>query len=690
MMVPSSSSFSRVCILSCMLSLLHGVLAYVGGATVSSTILVIARDSTSAVNSAGLGLQGYGIPYQVLTVPQTGVTSLPALNSTATQGNFGGIVVIGDVTYDYNGLYNSALTSAQWSELYAYQTRFGARMVRLDVFPAAEFGVLALGGNTNDEPLTFTNTTAFPTANLKTDVGISTAGFWHTPATITNGSLAVEVAKFGTAGTAAVINQIGDRQQMAWFLPFALDWSASSNIAQHAWITWVTRGLYVGFRRIYLSAQVDDMFLETELYRPQGQKYRATPADMTAHVRWQSTLNAKLPAGSEFYLEIGHNGNGDIEAGVYTTAGQTSCNPPDAIYYPEQPEVNKEYKKVPGVGDNIWPATPANYSWSLACASIDPLMQWFYVASQRDAFAHISHTFSHADLTNATFSDTSKEIQFNKAWLTQIGLSAAKRFSPKGIIPPAITGLYNADAIRAWMTNGIVNVVGDNTRPGLRNSQNTFWPYITTVDTNGYAGLTVMPRWATLIYYNCDSPDCTLQEWIDTSAGSGNFDSLLANTRESTLRNLMGLHWDPYMFHQANMRVAGIPATTVNGVSGQYSLLMTWLEVITTAMTTYTTWPMRTLKQDDIVQQFVNRQTRDQCSPSMTWKLSTNGASIESVNVFTAGGNRCGTTIPITLPGAVTSTAGATKEQLGTDPLTLWVNMAGASRSYRLSSPLRL
>ena len=74
----------------------------------------------------------------------------------------------------------------------------------------------------------------------------------------------------------------------------------------------------------------------------------------------------------------------------------------------------------------------------------------------------------------------------------------------------------------------------------------------------------------------------------------------------------------------------------------------------------------------------------------MTWTTSSDGASIRSVNVYTAGGNRCGTTIPITVPGAVTDTTGATKEQLGSDPLTLWVTMSGASRQYTLSSALPL
>jgi hypothetical protein len=62
-----------------------------------------------------------------------------------------------------------------------------------------------------------------------------------------------------------------------------------------------------------------------------------------------------------------------------------------------------------------------------------------------------------------------REITWNQAWADQIGLSGANWWSPRGIIPPAITGLHNGDALEAWAENGIVNVVGDNTRPVLRN-----------------------------------------------------------------------------------------------------------------------------------------------------------------------------------------------------------------------------
>lgn len=227
---------------------------------------------------------------------------------------------------------------------------------------------------------------------MDSNAAVSIANIYHYPAQITNSSIAWEVAKFNGNTTAAVINQIGLRQQMVWFMPFALDWSASSGFLQHAWIHWMTRGLYVGFRRLYFNTQVDDMFLETPMYRPNGSSYRVVSDDLSAHVDWQADINARMPKGSEYFLEIGHNGNGDIEASTDTTQGSRTCSPASGIEYPDQIDGPPDYTKPMGSGTNIWPATPTKYTWSLDCAEIDDLLNWFEVDENLNAFAHISHT----------------------------------------------------------------------------------------------------------------------------------------------------------------------------------------------------------------------------------------------------------------------------------------------------------
>lgn len=123
-----------------------------------------------------------------------------------------------------------------------------------------------------------------------------------------------------------------------------------------------------------------------------------------------------------------------------------------------------------GTGVNLWPSTPATYPYTTTCTNLDALKTWFSTTSNRNSFAHLSHTFTHEDQNNATYFDVSREIVWNRRWLTQVGIAAASRFSPNGLVPPAITGLRNGDALRAWRDNGITNAVGDNTRPGLLNT----------------------------------------------------------------------------------------------------------------------------------------------------------------------------------------------------------------------------
>lgn len=140
--------------------------------SVGSTILVFARDAASGVSGTS-GLQGYGIPYELVIVPSTGIT-LPVLNTSTTSGNYGGIIVLGEVSYDLGTAgWGSAITAAQWVSIYAYQTDFHVRMVRLDAYPGPDFGTTtAIAGagccNTGVEQLiSISNDTEFPTANLK-------------------------------------------------------------------------------------------------------------------------------------------------------------------------------------------------------------------------------------------------------------------------------------------------------------------------------------------------------------------------------------------------------------------------------------------------------------------------------------------------------------------------------------------
>ncbi|KAK5058784.1 hypothetical protein LTR84_011048 [Exophiala bonariae] len=658
--------------------------------TVQGKILVIARDAASA-SSASSGFNGYGIPFDALLVPQSG-TSLPQLTDT-TGGLYGGIVVVSQVSYDYGTAgFQSALTSEQWTQLYNYQITYGVRMVQLDVYPGPAFGATALGGCCNagvEQLISFSNTSAFSQAGLKMGAGVSTLGLYHYPAQISNASTTFEVAQFAAAAgfqksTAAVINNFSGRQQMVFFISFATDWSPTSNFLQHAYITWITRGLYAGYRRVNLNTQIDDMFLSTGIYSPSGTEYRVTTSDVKSIADWVPKIQAKMNQGSSYLPEIGHNGNGNIEyAGQVSTASATRCAP-GAIDTEERNDTALEFQKPLGTGTDAWPLTPTKYGYSVLCDNYDPLKVWFSTNSNRDKFTHISHTFTHYELNNATYADALKEIQFNQAWMDQIGLNKGK-FSSDGLIPPAITGLHNGDVLRAWKDAGLTHCVGDNTRVPLRNPKNTMYGLTTDVASNGYAGFLVIPRWATRIYYNCDTPACTTQEWIDTSAGAGTFADLLAVEKSDTMRHLFGLYREGYMFHQANLRTTGVAAIVINGVSANISIFQAWVETVVQEFARLVNWPMISLKQSDLATAFKAREARDKCGYGISWAV--NNGKITQVTVK-ASGNSCASQIPLTVPASVSNVQSSTQEKIGNDPLTLWVTLAGAAKTFTLSTAL--
>jgi hypothetical protein len=217
---------------------------------------------------------------------------------------------------------------------------------------------------------------------------------------------------------------------------------------------------------------------------------------------------------------------------------------------------------------------------------LDPLLVYLANKTNMNSFFHVTHTFTHEDQTNATYADVVKEISWNQEWFKRQGFTdatSAPNFSPNGLIPPGITGLHNGDAIRAWLENGITYAVGDNSRPVLMNvasRKSDFHPIITNVKENGYDGAYIIGRFGSSIYYNCDLPECTNTEWKAIAGGTGDFNAQLEYEKNTNAKYLLGLRWDPYMFHQANMRVSDTKAVALLGKTKKWSLLMAWTEAI--------------------------------------------------------------------------------------------------------------
>jgi len=146
------------------------------------------------------------------------------------------------------------------------------------------------------------------------------------------------------------------------------------------------------------------------------------------------------------------------------------------------------------------------------------------------------------------------------------------------------------------------------------------------------------------------------------------------------------------MFHQQNLRVVDVDPTTINGVTKQRSLYQMWAETIAPAFTSLVDWPFVNIPNDDLFDYYTARMVKDQCNPTTQLLLSTSGNTTQITGfVVDCTGSTCPEPIPVTIPGGtVTDLQGSTTEQVGNDPLTLWVPLSGSPKTFTLTTPISL
>ena len=127
------------------------------------------------------------------------------------------------------------------------------------------------------------------------------------------------------------------------------------------------------------------------------------------------------------------------------------------------------------------------------------------------------------------------------------------------------------------------------------------------------------------------------------------------------------------------MRVADLDTETIaNGQRGKFSLLMKWVEFMTTAFTQLVQWPIITVKQDVLHQLFQDRMVRDQCNYQLYATVNNN--TISSARLTTSSACK----VPVTVPYRVSaeSEIGKIREKLSAiDLTTYWIRSTGQSET---------
>ena len=465
--------------------------APLAGATVDARALVISADGTDPAFPAILDTLEYlGVPFDLLNATIGPAFTADSLAS-GTHGKYDAIFL------DLGGLETangSAFTSDEWTTLQNYEAAFNVRRVALYTSPSAMYGLTDNGYvDPTKMPLTLTCTPAGSTVFVGANCAnpIVMTGGWAYPAVVSSTDGTTTPLLVDSSGNVyGVVRQYADGREA-----LALTFAQASYLTPYlelayGLVNWATRGLFIGERHVYAVPQIDDLFLASAIYSG-GPPYRINDADLQALADWQNGMRAQ-PLFADLRLAWCANGAGS--------------------------------QSMPG----------------------DPLTAKALALGQ--TFSYINHSWDHPILDGLSYADVLTEFTRNDTFLKGLGLTP---YATVNAVTPSISGLASADAMRAIHDAGIRQIVSDTSVTGEGNPKpnaglpNALEPSVLE-----------MPRIPTNLFFDVSQP----AEWIPeyealvTSGAAVDYATMIAQTSDDLLRDLLAGNNDPWMFHQANTR----------------------------------------------------------------------------------------------------------------------------------------
>jgi hypothetical protein len=456
-------------------------------------------------------LDQVGVPYDVL-IASTMPFSARSLSDGAGAGRYQGILLAtGNLGYETpSGDFVSAWSTPQWQALWDYERNFKVRQATLYTYPGGDPDTYGLnyhsGVDTTTAPqqanVTAAGKAVFSYLNTSNPITISNAWtYLATPASSTNPVPLLQSSQ-GFA-IASIYNYPDGRSNLAITADGNPN-SIHSLALGYGILNWVSKGMFLGARKVYMNPQPDDILIEDEMWDParnaNNGTFRVNGSDLSRLVEWQDSVRKKFPTAAGLTVEMPFNGVG--ASGIYAN-------------------------------DTLTPAVRLN----------------------QKAFRWVSHTYTHPNLNEISYSDALDELRSNDSMAKTLGFT---HYSPNTMIQPEISGLNNPEFLRAAADFGIRSILSDTSQPGWDNP---------TPNTGFYSqhqpGILIIPRRPTNLYYNVSTPAEWVSEYNHFYAPGGLFPywdralsyaEILDKESDIMLRYLLKYDVDSLMFHQPNLR----------------------------------------------------------------------------------------------------------------------------------------
>jgi len=470
------------------------------GETLDAKLLVVSADgSESDLPAIKQALDYLGTPYTLWVATQNPGALTSSVLSSGNHGNYQGVIfATADLgMFTANG-WGSALTTDELAAVESYEAAFGVRHLNWYAFPTPSLGFSTWGAGTDTTtaPVQVTATSAGQQvfSYLNTSNPLSIRNVWAYLAPAASDPSVTPLLVDGAGNAIALEMQSPDGRDSLTVTVDGNQYLTHTLVLSYGLINWVTKGVFIGERHSYVGAQIDDLFLASDMW-DLSPDYRMSPADLDAAYAWQTAHNAD-PATATLRLAWAFSGAGAWEDG----------------------------------------------------APSDPLASEAIML--HDGFEFISHTYTHPDsLSPMPYEQVTYELMSNLTAEQQFNFGG---FSAAALVTPGVSGLDMAASMQAIYDAGVRYVVSDTSQPGQDNPSpnagiyNSFQPSVFEIRrraTNLFYNVWTPEQWAgeyNALYRSYWGRDLTVAEIVD---------------KESDMLLLYMLRWemDPWMFHQANL-----------------------------------------------------------------------------------------------------------------------------------------
>jgi hypothetical protein len=286
-------------------------------------VLILAATGTEPATGAWeAALRNEGVPFETKVAgpdhqPYTADTFADTLSDGTPRAKYEAVILAnGGLLYaNESGQYVSALSDGEWTALRNFETQFRIRQVTAFVYPTPEYGFnypTASGDMSGaTASLTTVGLQAFPYLQGPVPIDSGAYGYQATPAD----SQAFKTLVSGPNGSSllGIYTHSDGREEMVSTVD-SNAYQTHAQLLRHGMLTWVTRGVYLGYQRNYLELQVDDVFLPNDRWDmqtnttpdPGPNPIRLIPSDVTRAVNWSTTNGLKL--------DLVFNGSGSVDA----------------------------------------------------------------------------------------------------------------------------------------------------------------------------------------------------------------------------------------------------------------------------------------------------------------------------------------------------------------------------------------